>query len=75
MLLQDKVAVVYGAGGAVGGAIARSFAAEGARLYLTGRRREPVEIVAKDIVSAGGFAEVAQIVASTSGPWTGTCTT
>ena len=63
MLLQDKVAVVYGAGGAVGGPIARAFAAEGARLYLTGRRREPVEIVAKDIVSAGGFAEVAQIVA------------
>jgi NADP-dependent 3-hydroxy acid dehydrogenase YdfG len=53
--------VVYGAGGAVGGAVARAFAAEGARLYLTGRHREPVEIVAKDIVSSGGFAEVAQI--------------
>src|SRR5690349_19441968 len=61
MLLKDKVAVVYGAGGAIGGAVARAFAAEGARLYLTGRHREPLETVAQDIVSADGFAEVAQI--------------
>lgn len=61
MLLKDKVAVVYGAGGAIGGAVARALAAEGARLYLTGRSREPVELVAKDIASAGGFAEVAQV--------------
>jgi NAD(P)-dependent dehydrogenase (short-subunit alcohol dehydrogenase family) len=61
MLLKDKVAVVYGAGGAIGGAVARAFADEGARLYLTGHHREPVETVAKDIVAAGGFAEVAQI--------------
>ena len=39
MLLQDKVAVIYGAGGAIGGAVARAFAAEGARVYLTGRAR------------------------------------
>jgi NAD(P)-dependent dehydrogenase (short-subunit alcohol dehydrogenase family) len=37
MLLQDKVAVVYGAGGAIGGAVARAFAAEGATVYATGR--------------------------------------
>jgi 3-oxoacyl-[acyl-carrier protein] reductase len=34
MLLQDKVAVIYGAGGAVGGAVARAFGAEGARVFL-----------------------------------------
>lgn len=61
MILHDKVAVIYGAGGAIGGAVARAFAAEGARLFVTGRHRAPVEIVAKDIVSAGGSAEVAEI--------------
>jgi NAD(P)-dependent dehydrogenase (short-subunit alcohol dehydrogenase family) len=61
MMLQDKVAVIYGAGGAIGGAVARAFAAEGARLFLTGRHRAPVEIVAKDIVAAGGSAEVAEV--------------
>jgi hypothetical protein len=61
MMLKHKVAVVYGAGGAIGSAVARGFAAEGARLFLTGRHRAPVEAVAKDIVSADGSAEVAEI--------------
>ena len=60
-MLQDKVAVIYGAGGAIGGAVARAFAREGARLFLTGRHRAPVEVVAKDIASAGGSAEVAEV--------------
>lgn len=60
-MLPGKVAVIYGAGGAIGGAVARAFGAEGARLFLTGPHRASVEIVAKDIVSAGGFAEVAEI--------------
>jgi NAD(P)-dependent dehydrogenase (short-subunit alcohol dehydrogenase family) len=50
MLLNDKVAVICGAA-------ARAFAREGARVFLTGRRRAPVEAVAEDIVSAGGSAE------------------
>src|SRR5215467_8250626 len=61
MILQDKVAVIYGAGGAIGGAVARAFASEGAKVFLTGRHRAPVEIVGKDIFSAGGYAEVAEI--------------
>ena len=61
MMLKDKVAVIYGAGGAIGGAVARAFAREGAKLFLTGRRRAPVEAVAKDIVSAGGSAEAAEV--------------
>jgi len=52
MMLKDKVAVIYGAGGAIGGAVARAFAREGAQLFLTGRHGAPVEAVAKDIVSA-----------------------
>jgi NAD(P)-dependent dehydrogenase (short-subunit alcohol dehydrogenase family) len=61
MLLKDKVAVVYGAGGAIGGAVARAFGAEGARVYATGRAREPVEDVVRDIVAAGGSAEAAEV--------------
>ena len=61
MLLSGKVAVIYGAGGAIGGVVARAFASEGARLFLTGRRRSPVEAVAKDIGSAGGSAEAAEV--------------
>src|SRR5688572_11626072 len=57
MMLEDKVAVIYGAGGAIGGAVARAFAAEGATLFLTGRHKETVDAVAKDIGSAGA-AEV-----------------
>ena len=61
MMLKDKVAVVYGAGGAIGGAVARAFANEGAEVFLTGRRPAPVEAVAEDIVSAGGSAEAAAV--------------
>jgi NAD(P)-dependent dehydrogenase (short-subunit alcohol dehydrogenase family) len=61
MLLKDKVAVGYGAGGAIGGAVARAFAPEGAKLFLTGRHLAPVEAVAKDVVAAGGSAEAAQV--------------
>ena len=49
MMLRDKVAVVYGAGGGIGGAVARAFAREGARVFLTGRDLASVEIVAKEI--------------------------
>jgi NAD(P)-dependent dehydrogenase (short-subunit alcohol dehydrogenase family) len=57
MMLKDKVAVIYGAGGAIGGAVARAFAAHGAQLFLTGRRLAAVEVVANDISSA----EAAQV--------------
>ena len=65
MMLKDKVAVIYGAGGGIGGAVARAFASEGAKLYLTGRNLAPVDAVAKDVASAGGSAE-----AATSRLWT-----
>jgi NAD(P)-dependent dehydrogenase (short-subunit alcohol dehydrogenase family) len=61
MMLKDKVAVIYGAGGAIGSAVARAFAREGADLFLTGRDLAPVEVVAKEVVAAGGSGEAAEV--------------
>jgi uncharacterized protein YndB with AHSA1/START domain len=36
VLLKNKNAVIYGGGGAIGGAVARAFAREGARVFLAG---------------------------------------
>ena len=59
MLLEDRNAVIYGAGGAIGGGLARTFAREGARVFLAGRTRESLEAVAADIrATGGGSAEV-----------------
>src|SRR5262245_4537008 len=59
MLLESRNAVVYGAGGALGGAVSYAFAREGATVFLAGRRREPLEEVATAIRDAGGAAETA----------------
>jgi 3-oxoacyl-[acyl-carrier protein] reductase len=64
MLLENKVAVLYGAGGAVGGAVARAFAGDGARLFLSGRTLETLDALARDIVSAGGQASAARVDAT-----------
>jgi 3-oxoacyl-[acyl-carrier protein] reductase len=61
MLLEDKNAIVYGGGGAVGGAVARTFAREGAHVFLAGRTIAPLDDVAEVIRSAGGVAETAQV--------------
>ena len=61
MMLKNKVAVIYGAGGGIGGAIARAFAKEGAKVFLTGLHGAAVEAVAKDIVAAGWPAEAAEV--------------
>lgn len=58
MLLKDKVAVVYGGSGAVGSAVARAFAREGAIVHLVARRLEPLEAVAGEIRAKGGTAHV-----------------
>lgn len=61
MLLENKVAVIYGAGGAIGGAVARVFASEGAKVFLAGRTLAKLEVVAHDISSRGGSVEATQV--------------
>jgi 3-oxoacyl-[acyl-carrier protein] reductase len=51
--LEGKIAVIFGAGGEVGAAVAKEFAAQGARLFLSGRTASPVQAVA-DAISADG---------------------
>ncbi|WP_269931541.1 SDR family NAD(P)-dependent oxidoreductase [Aminobacter sp. HY435] len=59
MLLKDRTAVVYGGGGAIGGAAASAFARDGARVFLAGRTLERLDKTARDIRAHGGLAEVA----------------
>ena len=68
LLLQDKIAIVYGGGGAIGGAVARAFARDGAQVHLLGRTESKLEAVAGEIRSAGGRAEtgVVDVLAETA---------
>jgi 3-oxoacyl-[acyl-carrier protein] reductase len=61
VLLENKNAVIYGGGGSIGGAVARAFAREGARVFLAGRTLGKLEAVAHEIRSAGGAAETAEV--------------
>ena len=61
MLLKDKNAVIYGAGGAIGGAVARAFAREGASVFLTGRTLAKLAALAGELTAAGGAAQAAQV--------------
>jgi len=60
-LLSGKNAIVYGAAGAIGGAVSRAFSAEGARVHLAGRTRDTLEALASEIRAADGMAEVAVV--------------
>lgn len=61
MMLSGKTAVIYGAGGSLGGAIAQAFAREGAILFLTGRNTESVNRTAAAIRAAGGECHTATV--------------
>jgi NAD(P)-dependent dehydrogenase (short-subunit alcohol dehydrogenase family) len=58
-MLEGKTAIIYGGGGGIGGAVARTFAREGAGVFLVGRSRAKLDSVATEITSAGGSAEAA----------------
>jgi 3-oxoacyl-[acyl-carrier protein] reductase len=59
MLLENKVAAIYGAGGQIGGAVARAFAREGARVFLEGHTGATLDTPAGAIRQAGGTADAA----------------
>nr|WP_026316705.1 SDR family oxidoreductase [Actinokineospora enzanensis] len=61
MLLQGKTAIIYGGGGSVGGAIARAYVREGARVHLVGRT---LATLAKTADGIPGAVEVAVVDAS-----------
>jgi NAD(P)-dependent dehydrogenase (short-subunit alcohol dehydrogenase family) len=59
MLLEKKNAIIYGAAGGVGSGVAKAFARNGARVFLTGRTRATLDALAEEITADGGHAEVA----------------
>ncbi len=58
-ILAGKYAVIFGAGGSIGAAVAKEFAAEGAQVFLVGRTKPNLEDVAKQIAASGGAAQTA----------------
>jgi 3-oxoacyl-[acyl-carrier protein] reductase len=64
MILQNKNAVIYGAGGSLGGAVARAMATAGANVFLTGHHIESVQKTAADIKTHGGIVEVDEVDAT-----------
>lgn len=61
MLLKNKTAVVYGAGGMIGSRVAKALAREGARVFLAGLTQNKLDVVAAEIAAEGGQAETAQV--------------
>jgi NAD(P)-dependent dehydrogenase (short-subunit alcohol dehydrogenase family) len=61
MLLDKKTAIVYGAAGAIGSAVARAYAREGAEVHLAGRTAATLETVAQGIHGAGGTAHTTRL--------------
>lgn len=60
-MLQNKNAVIYGAGGSLGGAVAKALANYGANVFLTGRTTNSLQKVANEILASGGRAEVSLV--------------
>ncbi len=61
MLLENKVAVIYGGGGSIGGAAAKAFVREGATVFIAGRTQTKLDKVAAEIRSKGGKVETAVV--------------
>ena len=61
MTLQNKNAIIYGAGGSLGGAVAKALAEAGASVFLTGRHIDSIQQTADQILRLGGRAKVAVV--------------
>lgn len=66
-ILNDKIALVFAASGAIAGAVAKAFAANGAKVIVTARELAAVEQLANDIQQSGGWAKAAQVDALNEG--------
>lgn len=64
--MKGKVAVIYGAAGGVGTAVAKAFAREGATVFLAGRTEGSLKAVAQEITSSGGKADASKVDALSS---------
>jgi 3-oxoacyl-[acyl-carrier protein] reductase len=60
-ILQNKNAIIYGAGGSLGSAFGKAFAAAGARVFLTGRDTALIQEIADEIAASGNKAEVDKV--------------
>jgi 3-oxoacyl-[acyl-carrier protein] reductase len=58
MLLENKVAVIYG-GGAISRAVAEGFSREGARIFLAGRTQAKLDKIASDVRATGSTVDTA----------------
>ena len=56
--MADRVVMVTGAGGNVGSAVARRFAADGAKLVLVGRKAEELQALVDELGGMPGVADV-----------------
>ena len=61
MLLDGRTAVVYGGGGAIGGAVAQAFAEQGAHVIVAGRTQSSLERVVRLLTERGLGARAAQV--------------
>lgn len=64
MMLEDKNVLVFAATGAIGGEVARTFAREGARVWLSGRNVAALDELVKGIEAEGGTA-MAEVIDAT----------
>jgi NAD(P)-dependent dehydrogenase (short-subunit alcohol dehydrogenase family) len=67
MILQNKNAVIYGAGGSLGRAVAVALAEAGANVFLTGRNSNSLHETAEEILDSGGRVEVNEVDALDEG--------
>ena len=60
MILKGKNAVIYGAAGSMGSALAKVFAEAGVLLFLTGRNHQTLKSLADEILLRGGKVEASK---------------